>query len=78
VSPAGPRAPACAFVIFGVTGDLTQRKLLPALYRLHLKGSLHPDSAIIGHARSDLTVEDLRKRLREAVEREVPEFDEDA
>ncbi len=78
MSPAGPRAPACAFVIFGVTGDLTQRKLLPALYRLHLKGSLHPDSAIIGHARSDLTVEDLRKRLREAVEREVPEFDEDA
>ena len=78
MSRSANKAPPCAFVIFGVTGDLTKRKLLPALYRLHLRGSLHPDSVIIGHARSDLTVQELRGRLQEAVEHEVPEYDQEA
>ena len=74
----GGSAPACAFVIFGVTGDLTERKLMPALYRLHVHGSLHEDSVIIGHARSELTDEKLRQRMAEALEQEVPDFDPDA
>ena len=71
----GGSAPACAFVIFGVTGDLTERKLMPALYQLHVHGSLHEESVIIGHARSELTDETLRRRMAEALEREVPGFD---
>ena len=68
-------APACAFVIFGITGDLTARKLMPALYRLHVAGALHEQSVIIGHARSDLTDEALRQRMAAALEESVPEFD---
>lgn len=73
----GTSAPACAFVIFGVTGDLTARKLMPALYRLHVAGSLHQDSVIIGHARSDLSDEGLRERMAQALQQEVPEFEEE-
>ena len=56
-------APSCAFVILGITGDLAARKLLPALYQLHLQGELHPDTRIIGYGRSRLTDEELRARL---------------
>ncbi len=69
-------APSCAFVILGITGDLAARKLLPALYELHRQGELHPDTIIIGYARSDLDDHGLRTRLREAVSAFVPDFDE--
>jgi len=72
------RAPSCAFVIFGVTGDLSARKLLPAIYRLHLAGVLAADTAVVGFARSNLTDDALRSELREAVRTSVPEFDETA
>ena len=60
-------APPCAFVIFGITGDLAARKLIPALLYLHREGALHGDTAIVGYARSDHSTEDVRARLREAV-----------
>lgn len=44
--------PAC-FVILGATGDLTRRKLLPALYTLFRDGALHDEFSIIGFARRD-------------------------
>ncbi len=71
-------APACAFVIFGVTGDLTARKLIPALYQLHVKGELNEGSVIIGHARRDMTDEDLRAFLGQEIAKEVPDLDEAA
>jgi glucose-6-phosphate 1-dehydrogenase len=40
------------FVIFGASGDLTQRKLIPALYRLYRKGRLPPDTRIVGFSRT--------------------------
>jgi len=43
---------ACVFVIFGATGDLMRRKLLPALYRLARDGKLPPDCRILGVARN--------------------------
>jgi len=64
-----------AFVIFGITGDLSARKLLPALYDLYAKGDIHPDTVIVGFARSEMGVSDLRARLRGAVEEEVAGFD---
>jgi glucose-6-phosphate 1-dehydrogenase len=58
-------APPCALVIFGATGDLTKRKLLPALYNLAVSGLLPEDFAIVGISRADTSQEALRERLRE-------------
>lgn len=71
-------APACAFVIFGATGDLTARKLIPALYQLHVKGELNEHSVIVGHARRAMTDEELRDYLGGAMRKELPGLDEAA
>ena len=62
-------APPCAFVVFGATGDLTHRKLLPAIYNLALDGTLPEACAMVGVARTELTDERYRADLREAVEK---------
>ena len=59
-TPAGP----CAIVIFGAAGDLTRRKLIPALYNLAEAGLLPDEFAIVGFARQ-LGDEELRRQLRE-------------
>jgi glucose-6-phosphate 1-dehydrogenase len=56
-----------AFVIFGVTGDLTRRKLIPAIYELCVAGRLRTPLTIVGYARREWSDEDLRKVLREGV-----------
>ena len=45
----------CVVVIFGASGDLTKRKLLPALYHLEQAGLLPEDFAVVGVARRDLS-----------------------
>jgi len=57
----------CAMVIFGASGDLTQRMLLPALYNLALDGRLPPRFVVIGFARTDWTEEQFRQHAHEAV-----------
>jgi glucose-6-phosphate 1-dehydrogenase len=59
----------CTIVIFGASGDLTSRKLIPALYHLHLDGLLPAQCRIIGFARSEKTDEAWRKELFEAMGR---------
>jgi glucose-6-phosphate 1-dehydrogenase len=59
----------CAVVIFGATGDLTHRKILPALYNLHRAGLLPPESSIVGFARRPFTDESFREEMRVAVEK---------
>jgi glucose-6-phosphate 1-dehydrogenase len=76
--PATEPAPPCAIVVFGVTGDLAARKLLPALYALHANGTLHPKTAVVGFARSDLDDEALRRRLEAAVREHVADLDDRA
>src|SRR5918912_2128136 len=61
-------ADPCAVVIFGASGDLTKRKLLPALYRLVQQRLLPAEFAIVGLARTEMTTEEFRARMREAVE----------
>ena len=61
---------ACAMVIFGATGDLTKRKLLPALLNLAQENVLPKDFAIIGVAGGDATTESFRKSLTA----EIPQF----
>jgi glucose-6-phosphate 1-dehydrogenase len=56
-----------AVVIFGASGDLTRRKLLPALFHLFLEGMLPQSFGIVGYARSDLSDEDFREQARGAV-----------
>lgn len=60
---AGP----CALVIFGVTGDLARRKLMPAIYDLANRGLLPPGFALVGFARRDWTDEDFANVVLEAV-----------
>jgi glucose-6-phosphate 1-dehydrogenase len=57
----------CALVIFGATGDLTHRKLVPAIYNLAHEGQLPASFAVIGFARRPKTHEQFRAELREAV-----------
>jgi glucose-6-phosphate 1-dehydrogenase len=56
-----------ALVIFGVTGDLTQRKLLPALYHLLVQEMLPAPVKIIGFARRPWSDEEMREKLREGM-----------
>jgi glucose-6-phosphate 1-dehydrogenase len=63
------RPEPCVLVIFGASGDLTQRKLMPALYSLAFRRLLPERFAIVGAARSEETDEDFRERMKEAVQR---------
>ena len=45
----------CVLVIFGATGDLTHRKLLPALYNLAIEQPLPPQFSVVGVARRPIT-----------------------
>jgi glucose-6-phosphate 1-dehydrogenase len=64
---AGPRLARtpqpCALVIFGGTGDLAARKIVPALYNLALQRLLPAAFAVVGAARADLTAEQFRESL---------------
>jgi glucose-6-phosphate 1-dehydrogenase len=57
----------CILIIFGATGDLTARKLVPALYNLALSGQLPAHFACVGFARRDKTHEDFRQDMFNAV-----------
>ncbi len=58
----------CIMVIFGASGDLTDRKLVPSLYNLHVEGLLPEEFALIGYARSLKSEEQFRTSLREALD----------
>ncbi len=61
------RAPPGVLVVFGASGDLTSRKLLPALERLHRRRLLEPGFAVIGVARSRLEDQEFRDMMTAAV-----------
>jgi glucose-6-phosphate 1-dehydrogenase len=63
-----PAPDPCTLIIFGITGDLARRKLIPALYNLALDGRLPSSLAIVGLAREPTTTAALRATLREALE----------
>src|SRR6266581_2119776 len=56
----------CAIVIFGATGDLTHRKLIPALYNLAADGELPAGAAIVGFARRNKSDDEFRRDLEDA------------
>ena len=59
--------PPQAIVIFGASGDLTKRKLLPAFYHLFLDGRLPEGFVIVGYARTDMDDHAFREHARQAV-----------
>jgi glucose-6-phosphate 1-dehydrogenase len=61
------RSPSCVLVIFGASGDLTARKLLPALERLAGYGALPPEVALVGVARTSMTDAEFGSRCRRSV-----------
>jgi len=62
------QAEPATIVIFGGSGDLTQRKLVPALHSLACDGHLSPGTRVVGLSRSHLSDEAFRERLYEGVE----------
>jgi glucose-6-phosphate 1-dehydrogenase len=67
-----PKAAPCVMVIFGATGDLTKRKLLPALCNLAQDNLLPKQFAIIGFAGNDQTTETFRKSLTDEIPKYAP------
>src|SRR3954466_875498 len=63
------KSPPCAVVIYGANGDLTKRKLMPALYRLAYEGRLAPGFAVIGISRTAMSNEDFRDRMHDSVKK---------
>lgn len=76
--PAGrvslPKAGGCALVIFGATGDLTRRKLMPALWRLQRQRCFDECFSVLGVGRDELGDEGFQAAMREALE----EFSDDS
>src|SRR5713226_3560625 len=59
----------CSIVIFGASGDLTARKLIPALYQLFIEKQLPTPFRIIGFARRDKSDQEWQAELRQDLER---------
>src|SRR3954465_1611172 len=62
-------APPCAIVIFGASGDLAQRKLIPAVYEMAREDLLNDKTYIVGFSRSVMTDEQFRAQAKEAVQK---------
>jgi glucose-6-phosphate 1-dehydrogenase len=72
VLPQTPHAPGrpgdpCIMVIFGAAGDLTQRKLIPALYNLAKADLLSREFAIVGVAHNPMSTDDFRKKMSDDI-----------
>jgi glucose-6-phosphate 1-dehydrogenase len=69
----------CAFVVFGASGDLAQRKIYPALYSLAFRGLLPEGFTVVGVARTEESNETFRRSVRESIRDNARDkFDNDA
>src|SRR5262249_55980520 len=66
VTPATLTTPPCALVVFGAAGDLSHRKLMPALYNLDASGVLSDRLTIVGVGRQSYGAVDFRAEVRKA------------
>ena len=64
---AGRAGDPCVMVIFGASGDLTKRKLIPALYNLAKDNLLSKEFALVGFARNEMTSEEFRAKIGEEI-----------
>src|SRR5690606_36601648 len=65
----------CVIVIFGASGDLTRRKLIPSLYDLDRRGSLPKGLCILGASRTEMSDDEFREHLRPGVEEHASHWD---
>jgi glucose-6-phosphate 1-dehydrogenase len=65
---AGNPGDPCTMVIFGASGDLTKRKLIPALYNLAKDNLLSREFALIGFARAEMTTEQFREKCSQEIQ----------
>jgi glucose-6-phosphate 1-dehydrogenase len=70
------KAPPCTLTVFGASGDLTARKLFPAIDRLAAKGRLDDRFTLVGVARTEMTDADFQQRALEAVPDASPQYKE--
>ena len=61
-----PTGDSCVLVIFGASGDLTKRKLIPGLYNLACEGCMNPQFEVLGIGRTPMSSEEFRKKSGEA------------
>jgi glucose-6-phosphate 1-dehydrogenase len=73
----GKQGDPCVMVIFGAAGDLTGRKLIPALYNLARAGLLSREFAVVGVARSQMSNDDFRKKVAQHVKEFCTEAPDD-
>src|SRR5215216_1554720 len=62
-----PTAPSCAIVIFGASGDLAKRKLIPAIYEMAREKLLPEKFVLVGYARSPMSDGEYREDCAEAI-----------
>jgi glucose-6-phosphate 1-dehydrogenase len=70
------RAPPCVLVVYGASGDLTSRKLLPAIEQLHRRRQLPGAFAVVGTARTEMDDDDFRRECIKSVPDAAPGWDE--
>jgi glucose-6-phosphate 1-dehydrogenase len=61
-----PTGDSCVLVIFGASGDLTNRKLIPGLYNLACAGCMNPEFEVLGIGRTPMSSEEFRKKTGQA------------
>ncbi|MCH8823675.1 MAG: glucose-6-phosphate dehydrogenase [Planctomycetes bacterium] len=71
-------ADPCVIVIFGASGDLVSRKLIPSLYEMSMRGDLPEQTCILGISRTELSDDAWREKLKTWVEKHANGFDDDA
>ena len=70
-----PKADPCLIVIYGASGDLTSRKLIPALYEMFCTDSLPKGTTVLGISRTEMTDDGWRTKLEAWVKKHAREFD---
>lgn len=73
MNSAGVSTPCSALLLFGATGDLAKRMLLPSIFALHEDGLIAADLRIVGTARSELSDEEYRSLAEEALAEYLPD-----
>ena len=69
-------AEPCAIVIFGASGDLTKRKLIPALYELYARGQLPEGTFVVGTSRTEMSDDAFRESMQPCVRDNAKGFDQ--
>ena len=75
-----PQGDSCLLIIFGASGDLAKRKLIPSLYNLACVGCMNPTFEVLGTGRTAMTDEEFRAKMREAASKasDTREFSDEA